>query len=194
MANLYNLLLMLDGAIYNLIDYLYDIFDFLAGRNIFSQDTYNDIVSRIYIILGVFMLFVLAYSLLKAIINPDDFAKGENSFPNLIKNVVVSLVIIVLLPTVFSVAFNIQNSILNNDTIPKLILGTDYATNTDVYDADAGRTMAYYTFMAFFHENEDWCGNPEVNGTGTVLTVGDGGSCADEILGNGACLFKMDCH
>ena len=186
MANLYNLLLMLDGAIYNLIDYLYDIFDFLAGRNIFSQDTYNDIVSRIYIILGVFMLFVLAYSLLKAIINPDDFAKGENSFPNLIKNVVVSLVIIVLLPTVFSVAFNIQNSILNNDTIPKLILGTDYATNTDVYDADAGRTMAYYTFMAFFHENEDWCGNPEVNGTGTVLTVGDGGSCADEILGNGA--------
>ena len=63
MANLYNLLLMLDGAIYNLIDYLYDIFDFLAGRNIFSQDTYNDIVSRIYIILGVFMLFVLAYSI-----------------------------------------------------------------------------------------------------------------------------------
>ena len=186
MANLYNLLLMLDGAIYNLIDYLYDIFDFLAGINIFSQDTYNDIVSRIYIILGVFMLFVLAYSLLKAIINPDDFAKGENSFPNLIKNVVVSLVIIVLLPTVFSVAFNIQNSILNNDTIPKLILGTDYATNTDVYDADAGRTMAYYTFMAFFHENEDWCGDPEVNGTGTVLTVGEEGTCADEILGNGA--------
>lgn len=186
MANLYNLLLMLDGAIYNLIDYLYDIFDFLAGRNIFSQDTYNDIVSRIYIILGVFMLFVLAYSLLKAIINPDDFAKGENSFPNLIKNVVVSLVIIVLLPTVFSVAFNIQNSILNNDTIPRLVLGTDYATNTDVYDADAGRTMAYYTFMAFFHENEDWCGDPEVNGTGTVLTVGEEGTCADEILGNGA--------
>ena len=186
MANLYNLLLMLDGAIYNLIDYLYDIFDFLTRINIFSQDTYNDIVSRIYIILGVFMLFVLAYSLLRAIINPDDFAKGENSFPNLIKNVVISLVIIVLLPTVFSVAFNIQNSILNNDTIPRLVLGNDYATNTDVYDADAGRTMAYYTFMAFFHENEDWCGDPEVNGTGTVLTVGEEGTCADEILGNGA--------
>lgn len=186
MANLYNLLLMLDGAIYNLIDYLYDIFDFLAGINIFSQDTYNDIVSRIYIILGVFMLFVLAYSLLRAIVNPDDFAKGENSFPNLIKNVVISLVIIVLLPMVFSVAFNIQNSILNNDTIPRLVLGNDYATNTDVYDADAGRTMAYYTFMAFFHENEDWCGDPEVNGTGTVLTVGEEGTCADEILGNGA--------
>ena len=185
-AIIFNVLLLLDGAIYNLIDYLYDIFDFLTRINIFSQDTYNDIVSRIYIILGVFMLFVLAYSLLRAIINPDDFAKGENSFPNLIKNVVISLVIIVLLPTVFSVAFNIQNSILKNGTIPRLVLGNDYATNTDVYDADAGRTMAYYTFMAFFHENEDWCGDPEVNGTGTVLTVGDGGSCADEILGNGA--------
>ena len=84
MSIIFNVLLILDGAIYDLIDYIYDIFDFLAKINIFGEDDYNAIVSRIYIILGVFMLFVLAYSLLKAIISPDDFAKGENSFPNLI--------------------------------------------------------------------------------------------------------------
>ena len=165
---------MLDGAIYNLIDYLYDIFDFLAKINIFGADDYNAIVSRIYVILGLFMLFVLAYSLLKAVINPDDFAKGENSFPNLIKNVVISLAIIILLPTVFTVIFNIQNSILNNDTIPKLILGTDFDSEID---ADAGRRMAYYTFTAFFHENETWC---ESNGYST-----DDNTCADHIAGNG---------
>ena len=120
------------------------------------------------------MLFVLAYSLLKAVINPDDFAKGENSFPNLIKNVVVSLAIIILLPTVFTVVFNIQNAVLNNDTIPKLILGTNF---DEEIDADAGRRMAYYTFTAFFHENETWC---ESNGYST-----DDNTCADHISGNG---------
>ena len=173
-AIIFNVLLLLDGAIYNLIDYLYDIFDFLAKINIFGADDYNAIVSRIYVILGLFMLFVLAYSLLKAVINPDDFAKGESSFPNLIKNVVVSLAIIILLPTVFTVIFNIQNSILNNDTIPKLILGTDFDSEID---ADAGRRMAYYTFTAFFHENETWC---ESNGYST-----DDNTCADHIAGNG---------
>ena len=157
MSLIYGVLLTIDGAIYDLIDYIYDIFNKLAGINIFDQNDYIDIVNRIYIVLGIFMLFVLAYSLLKAVVSPDDFAKGENSFPNLIKNVVLSLVIIVLLPTVFSVAFNIQNVILNNNTIPRLILGEDYATNADVYDMDAGRTMAYNVFNAFFHVNATTC-------------------------------------
>ena len=38
------------------------------------------------------MLFILAYSLLRAIINPDDFSKGDYSFPNIIKNVIISII------------------------------------------------------------------------------------------------------
>lgn len=174
---IYNFLLLLDGVIYNLVDWLYDIFDFLARVNIFSNDTYSEIVQRIYVILGLFMLFVLAYSLLKATINPDEFAKGENSFPSLIKNVVISLVIIVLLPMIFTVAFNIQNVVLNNDTIPSLILGTDEFERIE--NSDAGHRMAYYTFRAFFHENEDWCESEENN-----YSISDG-TCAQNIRGNG---------
>lgn len=151
---IYNILLLIDGAIYDLIDYIYDIFNFLAGYNIFSQETYNQIVQRIYVILGMVMLFALAYSLLKAVINPDDFAKGEQSFPNVIKNTVISLVIIAVLPTVFSVVFNVQNAILNNDTTPKLILGDQY-TSSDY--SDSGRLMAFNVFHAFFHPNAEWC-------------------------------------
>ena len=174
MSIIFNVLLILDGAIYDLIDYIYDIFDFLAKINIFGEDDYNAIVSRIYIILGVFMLFVLAYSLLKAIISPDDFAKGENSFPNLIKNVIISLIIIILLPTVFSVAFNIQNAVLNNDTIPRLILGNNYENEID---ADAGRTMAYNTFTAFFHVNATFCTDDQSE----FLTLEQENACKQQI-------------
>ena len=145
------ILLLIDGVIYNLIDRVYSIFEFLARLNLFGEEQYNAIVNRLYIILGTVMLFVLAYALLRAIINPDDFAKGEHSFPNLIKNLIISLIIIVLLPTIFTVAFNVQNAILNTGTITKVILGEN---NLGVQDGDVemepGRMMAYYTFTSFW--------------------------------------------
>lgn len=154
MAIVWSVLLFLDGAIYDLICFLYDIFDYLSKLNIFKEADYQNIVNRVYIILGLIMLFVLAYSLLRAVINPDEFSKGETSFPNLIKNVVISLVIIVILPTAFTVVFNIQNSILNNDVIPKLILD-DYSLSEE--NDIGGRLIAFYTFEAFLFPDYDYC-------------------------------------
>lgn len=175
MATIMGALMMIDGAIYNLICYVYEIFYYLATLNIFTEEHYQGIVSRIYVILGLFMLFVLAYSLLRAIINPDDFAKGEQSFPNLIKNVLISLVIIILLPTVFSVAFNIQNVVLNNDTIPKLILGVDEATEDN---SGGGRMIAYYLYKAFLYPNSEVCGSSDIE------------DCRANINGNGWIGFR----
>ena len=182
-TGVYTLLLILDGIVYNLVNYFYEIFLFLAKINIFSNNDYEEIVQSIYIVLGVIMLFILAYSLLKAIINPDSFAKGESSFPNLVKNILTSLIIIILLPTVFSVAFNIQNVFLNNNTIFKIILGDN--SSTDTIEKSGGQ-MSYYTFRAFFHENEGYCNEIEkpvsslrIDGTSAedcknFITNGDG--------------------
>ena len=126
MAIIYNVFLFIDGMLYGLIDSMFDVFNFLAKVNLFSNDDYSEIVKRIYIILGLIMLFALSYSLLKAVINPEEFSKGENSFPKLVKNVIVSLAIIAILPTVFSFAFKAQNAILNQNTIPRLIMGESY--------------------------------------------------------------------
>ena len=169
-TGVYTLLLILDGIVYNLVNYFYEIFLFLAKINIFSNNDYEEIVQSIYIVLGVIMLFILAYSLLKAIINPDSFAKGESSFPNLVKNILTSLIIIILLPTVFSVAFNIQNVFLNNNTIFKIILGDN--SSTDTIEKSGGQ-MSYYTFRAFFHESEEWCTSDGNNySVGTLRTDG----------------------
>lgn len=152
-ADAIGLLMWIDTVIYGFVDYVYDIFNALAKVKLFEESSYQSIVRNIYAVLGIIMLFVLAYSLLKAVINPDEFAKGETSFPKLIKNVVISLAIIAVLPTVFTVAFNFQNAILNKDTIPKLIFGT----GTDYNNENAGSEMAYYVFSAFLHPNFTWC-------------------------------------
>lgn len=155
-SGIMSILLFIDGIIYNFVRYIYEIFIFLAKINLFDEKDYNGIVNRIYIILGVVMLFVMAYSLLKAVINPDDFAKGDTSFPNLIKNVLISLIIITVLPTVFTVAFNIQAAILNSNIIPNIILADTNVSNEDVA-RNGGNTIAFNTFKAFFRPNEDYC-------------------------------------
>lgn len=184
-ADAIGLLMFIDTIIYRLVDYVYDIFNALAKVNIFDMNDYKTIVSRIYVILGMVMLFSLAYSLLKAVINPDEFAKGENSFPKLIKNVIISLAIIAILPTAFSVAFNLQNTILNQNTIPKLVFGngTDYDNATR---EDAGEMMSYYVMTAFLHPNVEWCNEKgyEIDDD-TDINLSE---CASKIKGDGAWL------
>lgn len=184
-ADAIGLLMFIDTIIYRLVDYVYDIFNALAKVNIFDMNDYKTIVSRMYVILGMVMLFSLAYSLLKAVINPDEFAKGENSFPKLIKNVIISLAIIAVLPTAFSVAFNLQNTILNQNTIPKLVFGngTDYDNATR---EDAGEMMSYYVMTAFLHPNVEWCNEKgyEIDDD-TDINLSE---CASKIKGDGAWL------
>ena len=158
MSIIISMLLLIDGLIYDLVGWMFKIFDFLVTTNLFSNDSYSGIVRRVYIILGLIMMFALAYSLLKAVINPDEFSKGENSFPKLIKNVVVSLIIIAILPTVFTLAFNIQNSIINENTIPKLVLGDEYVESKYL---DPGRTIAFNAYTAFLHIDPETCSELE---------------------------------
>lgn len=186
-ADAIGLLMHIDTVIYKLIDYVYDIFNALAKTNIFDAQDYKTIVSRIYVILGMIMLFSLAYSLLKAVINPDEFAKGENSFPKLIKDVVVSLAIIAVLPSAFTLAFNIQNTVLNQDTIPKLILGT--SDSESVKNQEPGERMAYNILSAFLHPNVEWCEKK-----GYAIDNDESGdinlsTCAENINGDGGLFF-----
>ena len=166
-------LLRITGSVYDGIRWLYDIFLALAKTNIFGEEAYNKLVNRIYIILGVFTLFILAYSLLTAVIDPEKAEKSEISVPNLIKNILTSLIIIVLLPMIFNAIFKIQNVILNQGTITKLILGGDqfYEQKVD----NGGNNIAFYTYRAFFHPDGDWCAHEEYE------TVHD---CAEAIKGD----------
>lgn len=178
-ALVWAILLKIDGIIYNLISYVFEIFYFLCGLQLFTDTDYAEIVNKVYLVLGLVMMFVLAYSLLKAVIDPDAFAKGENSFPKLIKNVIVSLIIIVVLPTVFNVAFSFQNSLLNYDVIPKIILGTDDGAVDGVPSIDGapgGRAIAYYTFKSFLVPNtyDDICGELDEDKCRNNIKANDG--------------------
>lgn len=126
--------LSIDTVIYNAIAWMYSVFMALAGARIFSNDLIDSFVQRMYLIVSIVMLFVVAYSFLNVIINPDNLTKGNSSPTKLVTNIVKALVVIVLVPSAFSFAFSFQKAIVKENIIGKLILGSKKKVNVDDFD------------------------------------------------------------
>ena len=109
-----SIMLWLDSVVYWFAAQCYQLFMKLSMAQIFDNNFYSDFANRIYSILGVFMLFYLAYALLNALVDPDKLAKGDKSVSKLASNLVISLVILGLLPSVFEYAYRLQNYILSS--------------------------------------------------------------------------------
>ena len=118
------ILLWIDSVVYWAASKCYQLFMMLATARVFEDEFFANFARRIYAILGVFMLFYLAYALLNAIVDPDKYSKGEKGVGNIAVNFVVSLVILGLVPTIFSYAYRLQNFILSEDIIGTIVLGS----------------------------------------------------------------------
>lgn len=117
-------LLWLDSVVYWFASECYQLFIKLASTRIFEDEFFANFANRIYAILGVFMLFYLAYALLTALVDPEKLTKGDKGVSKIAINIVTSLVIIGFLPSVFTYAYRLQNYILSSNLIGSLILGT----------------------------------------------------------------------
>jgi hypothetical protein len=96
----------------------------VASARILSSDAYTDIANKIYIIIGVVMLFVLAYAILKAIIDPDQMTKGKLSAPTILKKIVIAVLGLALTPVFFNLMYQGQALFMEKDVITKLFFRT----------------------------------------------------------------------
>ena len=154
------ILLFLDSIVYFLISWVYQIILVLCNYDLLGDSSQIDaLINRIYVIIGVVVLFLVAYSLLKIMVNPDD-TKGKNSPFNIIKNVIISIVLIALTPTIFNFAMDFQQALLRENTIGKIILGG--ATDEEVENssntiAQGGNIIASTVLRAFLHPDYSLC-------------------------------------
>lgn len=138
----------LDKVVYGFIPTVYNILTDIAETTIFSQDIIDLFASKIYALLGIFMLFKVSFSILTYIVDPDAFLDKSKGFSKLISNIIITLVLLVLTPWIFSQAMDIQSIVLRDNIIGSLfsVTGTDATSN-----GDPGNKMAYETFKAFYH-------------------------------------------
>ena len=138
----------LDKIIYGFIPTVYNLLTDIAETTIFSNDVISFFSTRVYSLLGIFMLFKVSFSILTYIVDPDAFLDKSKGFSKLISNILVTLVLLIFTPWIFKQAMEIQVIVLEKNVLGKLF--TTSALNTTV-DIDPGNTMAYETFTAFYH-------------------------------------------
>lgn len=170
------ILLTLDTIIYGLIGSAFRIFMALAGARLLSSEVYYEIANKIYVVVGVLTLFILAYAILKAIIDPDQASKGEFG-QKMIKNVVVAILGLALAPALFNLMYQAQGLILEQDVLGKLFFrmentpkvdtggGSNVGDGSVTYDSQinpdeyvksiGGAVTATSLWQAFFHVAED---------------------------------------
>lgn len=137
------LMFFIDNIVYGLISYLYELIFYLSSIDISNFSGAESLINRIYILLGVYMLFKLAFSIIQYIINPDTATDGEKGFGKLATNVMVALILLVSVPWIFQELYKVQGFVLKSNVIGTLVMGDTISTSSeDKIDVDEVKKMA----------------------------------------------------
>ena len=133
------------------------IFD-IAGISFFSDSTIGEFTTRVYIILGVLMLFKITISCIQYLINPDKAEDKESGFGGILKRTLISIILLALVPSIFTFAKEAQVAI--SEALPKIILGREKGIDTKSIASD----IAYTTALGFFNYKDESCNNGSIGG------------------------------
>lgn len=144
--------LLIDSVVYFLVKVAYKLFLALAQFELFNDSAFEYLINRTYIVIGVISLFIVAYSLLNAIINPDNASKGNKSVTKIVKNIVIAIIGVAVMPTIFSYFYYFQKVVLCNNFIPRLILQQVNKNDTTTLNNTA-EELPELIFESFFYPN-----------------------------------------
>lgn len=162
LGNLFrSLFLLIDGVVYWAVNILYQLFIMISETGIFTPENIKTFGSRIYVLLGVFMLFKVSFSFINYILNPDTFSDKSKGVNKLLMNFFVVLIGIVAVPYIFQAAYSLQAIVLRENVIGSLVMGmnAEVMNNNDYdYIEQGGKLMSYTTLSAFIRLKPDIVG------------------------------------
>lgn len=140
----------IDKVVYSFIPILYRLLLYLANVDLVTGNVpVQALIQRIYILVGVFMLFKLSFSVMNYIVDPDAFSDKSKGFSNLVKRVLLAVVLLVGIPWVFREAYVIQGKILTSGILPRLVLGEAMASDQDSLEDTMDTSAVDVQFMLF---------------------------------------------
>ena len=191
------LMFFLDNIVYGLIPQIYKLFVYLSELNLYSSDGNNPIqvlISRIYVLLGIFMLFKVSFSLLQYIVDPSAFRDSSKGMGKLVTNVLVALVLLVTVPSIFRFATDIQTTVVSSNVIGELILGKSMSDGETEMSPEYVETLAkdvqFMMFGAFYSLNPAVTDGDNTLFSSCVGTSGVFGS--REMVTADGCLEQID--
>lgn len=151
----------LDSLIYQVVSFLYKLFFFVSSTEIFQNDAVKNVSKNFQLLVAVVVMFSLSISLVNYIVNPDNMKSGKVPASKLVTKVITSLILLLTINIVFATAYRLQNAIIENNFVGKLILG-DKAQSFDV--ESMGMSFSKSILSAFITDNPNKSGSvPQYN-------------------------------
>ena len=165
-----------DKLLFTVLQCVYEVFFNVSTAELFSNSTIREFYYRCQLVIGVFMLFKLSVTILEGIMDPARVTDKKSGAGKIISRIITSLVILALITPInipypqnkwekqvnnngilFGALYSLQERILSNNTIGKLILGTTEAAD-DAYTqgktlSESADDFAGQIFRKFFRIN-----------------------------------------
>lgn len=165
-------LAMLDFIVFWFLSLLMELIFNVARTEVISGAVMENFAGRVYAILGIFMLFKVAITVLGYVINPDSLVDKEKGFGKMIQRVIVVLVMLLVFSpsaefSVFKLLDEAQEVFF--PVLPRVVIGSDMNIfNTDEGEggellnsmSNVGDNISWSIYSAFFTYNTDTCFDP----------------------------------
>lgn len=144
---------LLERPAFLLLNFVYQVFFNVTTMEMISADTMLKIFRNLQLIIGIFMLFKFAVTILEGIVDPNRVTDKKNGANKIISRIIVSLVLLALITPInipepknawekqlknngiiFGALYSLQDRILSSNTIGRIILN-DTSTQNDLNTA-----------------------------------------------------------
>ena len=186
------------SLIYGMVSIVTQGFFNLSYIEIFTSETIQDITARIYVVLAVFMIFKLAFSLIQYLVNPDQVNDKQAGMGKLVSRTATAFILLIAVPIIFDEfvfgppdadSSNTYQAIIAR-SIPRIILGS---SGGESEASSLGETMAATAFSAFVQPREECEGAPLLTNA-TISDIADAtyARCSEVVEGGESSVFAYD--
>ena len=140
--------------IYPLIIDAWNLFLALSKAELFNSEgegIVSDMYAKVGLVLGLFMLFRVIFSLFQMFLNPDTLTDKEKGIGGIAKRAIVVIILLAMTPKIFGWAFELQKIIIEDGVIAKFILGTDMQDNSDEQNVKKFGSVLSYNLLRNFY-------------------------------------------
>ena len=144
------------SGLYRLIAATYQLFMTISKLNVLSSDEIAPIYQRITMILTIVMTFYITFEFVKYSIQPETMTDKDKGVGNILQRIVLVVMMIAFVPTIFRLALGLQNRIIEDQIITKVLLGR----STQNYES-YGNQFSAILLSQFYEVDEDNCRNSQ---------------------------------
>lgn len=111
-----------DAGVYSLISSVYGLIEDLAHVQIFDEGTLSNFYNKIYVLLTIFMLFKISFSIVSYLLDPAKATDKTTGFGKLFINIVIMFAMLLSAPIAFKYLTKLQNAILDDNVLMNFVL------------------------------------------------------------------------